>query len=201
MFSPLINLIILFIFGFLIGSIPFGYLISKLKGVDIKKVGSGNIGGTNVSRALGFRWGLLVSILDLLKAVVPVFLALKFLSIDWQVALVAAAPILGHVFTPWLKFKGGKGIACFFGVLITILPWRYFLIWLFFWLIVLMTSKIMSFTNLLMVSFLPLLFWLVFHSWAWFGFGIFVFVLVWYTHRENLKRIKQGTESKLKLRL
>jgi len=200
MLSPVANLIILIIFGYLIGSIPFGFLISKAKGVDIKKIGSGNIGGTNVSRALGWQSGLLVSVLDILKGVIPVCLAISFLVSDWQIALAAITPILGHIFPIWLKFKGGKGVATTFGVLAVLLGWKFFLVWVFAWLIILATSKVMSFTNLLMASFLPLIFWLSSFSLAYFIFGFVLAVLIWWMHKENLQRIKQGIEPKFKLK-
>ena len=107
----MIDYFLLIIFGYLLGSIPFGYLISKTKGIDIRKVGSGAIGGTNVTRALGLKYGLLVAILDLLKGAIPVYLAIKFLVSDWQIVTVAISPVLGHIFPVWLGFKGGKGVA------------------------------------------------------------------------------------------
>ena len=103
--SPTVNFIFLIIFGYLLGSIPWGYLISKVKRIDIRKVGSGNIGGTNVIRALGLKWGALVGALDILKGVIPVCLAINLLSFDWQIASVAITPVLGHIFPVWLKFR------------------------------------------------------------------------------------------------
>ncbi len=194
------NLILLIIFGYFLGSIPFGYLISKTKGIDIRKVGSGSIGGTNVARALGIKWGLLAAILDLLKGVIPVYLAISFLIFNWQIALVAITPVLGHIFPLWLGFKGGKGIATSLGVLFVLLEWKILLILLFVWLLVLAISQISSFSNLLMVSFLPLTLWLSSFSLAYFALGWALFVLTWWAHRENLKRIKEGVEPKIKLK-
>ena len=102
------NFIFLLILGFFLGSIPFGYLIAKGKGINIKKVGSGATGATNISRAMGFKWAVLVAVLDVLKAAIPVCLALQSLTSEWQIALICLAPVIGHIFTPWLKFKGGK---------------------------------------------------------------------------------------------
>jgi len=194
------NLIFLIIFGYFLGSIPFGYLISKTKGIDIRKVGSGNIGGTNVVRALGFKWGLLVSILDILKGAIPVYLATKFLIFDWQIVLVVLAPVLGHVFPVWLNFKGGKGVGTTAGALFILLSWKLMLILLFGFFLVLIIVKIMSFTSLTLASFLPLAFWLSSFSVAYFILGLILFVLIWWTHRENLKRIKEGVEPKFKLK-
>ena len=182
------------------GSIPSGLLISKAKGIDIRKVGSGNIGVTNVLRVLGSKWAGLTAIPDVLKGVIPAYLAIHFLTLDWQVVLVAISPILGHVFPVWLNFKGGKGVATTAGVLLIFLEWKILLVWLLVWILVLVASKTMSFTNLLMASFLPLALWFSSFSFAYFIFGFILAILIWWTHRENLQRIKEGTESKFKLK-
>lgn len=195
-----INLIILVIFGYLLGSIPFGFLISKAKGTDIRKVASGNIGGTNVSRAFGLKWGILVGILDIVKGIIPIYLATKFLFFDWQIALVAITPVLGHVFPVWLKFKGGKGVATTLGVLLILFGWKNFLILLSVWLLVLVIVQIMSFTSLLMSSLLPLFTCLFSSSLSYYLLAIVLAILIWWAHRENLQRIKEGRESKFKFK-
>jgi glycerol-3-phosphate acyltransferase PlsY len=198
------NYLLLIIFGYLLGSLPWGYLISRAKGIDIRKVGSGNIGATNVIRALGTKWGLLVAVLDVLKGAVPAYLALNFLSPqqyiarDWQIASVAIMPALGHTFPVWLGFKGGKGVATTFGLIFVLLDWKILLPLLFVWLLALVISQISSFSNLLIASFLPLTFWLSSFSFAYFILGLSLFVLIWWLHRENLKRIKEGKEPKIK---
>ncbi|MDI6602565.1 MAG: glycerol-3-phosphate 1-O-acyltransferase PlsY [Patescibacteria group bacterium] len=200
MLFPMLDLILLIIFGYFLGTIPFGYLISRAKGIDIRKVGSGNIGATNVIRALGTKWGLLVAVLDVLKGIIPVYLALNFLVFDWQIAAVAITPVLGHIFPVWLGFKGGKGVATTLGVLFVLLKWKILLLLLLVWFLVLAISQISSFSNLLMVSFLPLVFWFSSFSLAYFILGLTLFALIWWVHRENLKRIKEGQEPKIKLR-
>jgi glycerol-3-phosphate acyltransferase PlsY len=194
------NLIPLLIFGYFLGSTPFGFLVSRAKGIDIRKVGSGNIGGTNVSRALGLKWGLLVAILDLLKGVIPVYLATKFFVFDWQIVLVAISPVLGHIFPVWLNFKGGKGMATTVGALFVLLGWKFFLIWIFIFLLVLAVFRIMSFASLSVSSLLPLVFWFSSFSLAYYVLGVVLAILIWWTHRENLKRIKEGVEPKFKLK-
>jgi len=205
--SLVISHLSLVIFGYLFGSIPWGYLISKAKGIDIRKVGSGNIGGTNVIRALGIKWGLLVAVLDVLKGVIPVYLALNFLTPhqyigggDWQIASVAITPVLGHIFPVWLGFRGGKGVATTLGVIFILLDWKILLPLLLVWLLVLAISQISSFSNLLMVSFLPLAFWVSSFSLAYFILGLALFALIWWVHRENLKRIKEDQEPKIQLK-
>jgi len=194
------NYLLLIIFGYLLGSIPFGYLICKAKGIDIRKIGSGNIGGTNVIRALGLKWGLVTMVLDILKAVIPVYLATRILFLDWQIISVALTPILGHIFPVWLKFRGGKGMASTIAILFLLLDWKILLIWFFVWILVFAVFQIMSFTNLLMISFLPLAFWLSSFSLAYLILGWVLFFLIWWAHRENLKRIKEGIEPKFKLK-
>ena len=196
----MLNTVLLIFFGYLLGSIPWGLVISKAKGIDIRKVGSGNIGGTNVVRGLGFKWGLLTGILDVLKGVFPIFLATKFLSFDWQIALVAIAPVLGHIFPVWLNFKGGKGVATTVGVLLILLGWHELLTLFLIWILILATFRIMSFTNLLLASFLPLTFWLSSFSFAYPILGLVLLALIWWTHRENIQRLKEGKEPKFKLR-
>jgi len=200
MLSPMFNLILLIIFGYLLGSIPFSYLIPKAKGIDIRKVGSGNVGSTNVIRAMGLKFGLLATILDLLKAVIPVYLATRFLIFDWQIALVAITPVLGHIFPVWLGFKGGKGVGSTIGVLLVLLGWKHFLILLSIWVIVIAIFQIMSVASLLMSSFLPLFFAIFSYPMPYFFLAITLAILIWWAHRENLKRIKEGMEPKFKLK-
>jgi glycerol-3-phosphate acyltransferase PlsY len=194
------NLILLIIFGYFFGSIPFSYLIPKAKGIDIRKVGSGNVGGTNVIRALGPKFGLLASILDLLKAAIPVYLATKILPFDWQIASVAIVPVLGHIFPPWLGFKGGKGVGCTIGVLFVLLSWKHFLILLSIWLIVIAIFQIMSVASLLMTSWLPLFMAYFSYPLPYYYLTLALAILIWWAHQENLKRIKEGVEPKFKFR-
>lgn len=202
----MIEFLLLIIFVYLFGSIPWGYLISKAKGIDIRKIGSGNIGGTNVARALGLKWGFLALALDFLKGMIPVYLALNFLQPlcayrgDWLIVSVSVSAVLGHIFPVWLGFKGGKGVATALGVIVVLLKWQILLPFLLIWFLVLVISQIASFSNLLMVSFLPLTLWLSSFSLAYFILGLALFFLIWWAHRENLKRIKEGQESKIKLK-
>jgi len=196
----MIKLLFLIIFGYLFGSIPFSYLIPKAKGIDIRKVGSGNVGGTNVIRAMGLKFGLLATILDLLKAVIPVYLATRFLLFDWQIALVAITPVLGHIFPVWLGFKGGKGVSSTIGVLLVLLGWKHFLILILIWVIVIVIFQIMSVASLLMLSLLPLFLAYFSYPMPYYFLVIALAVLIWWAHRENLQRIKEGVEPKFKFR-
>lgn len=196
----MIEFLLLIILGYLLGSIPFGYLLCKVKGTDIRKVGSGATGGTNVIRALGIKWGILVTVLDLLKGVASAYLAISFLIFDWQIAAVALSPVVGHIFPVWLGFKGGKGVAATLGVLVVLLEGKIILPLLLIWLLVLALSRISSFSNLSMAAYFPLAFWLSYFSLAYLSLGLLFFVLIWWAHRENLNRIKKGAEPSIKLR-
>jgi len=196
----MIKLLFLIVFGYLLGSVPFSYLIPKAKGIDIRKVGSGNVGGTNVIRAMGLKFGLLASILDLSKAIIPVYLATRFLLFDWQIALVAITPVLGHIFPVWLGFKGGKGVSSTIGVLLVLLGWKHFLILILIWVIVIVIFQIMSVASLLMLSLLPLFLAYFSYPMPYYFLVIALAVLIWWAHRENLQRIKEGVEPKFKFR-
>jgi len=195
--NQLFLLILFIIIGYLSGSIPFGYLIGKLKNVDVRKKGSGNIGGTNVARTLGFKYGVLVGVLDILKAIIPIYIAGKYLTQDWQMALISISPVLGHIFPVWLRFKGGKGVATVAATIFMILGLKYSLIFLAIWILSLFTLKIMSLTNLIIILSLPVLFWMQTKSSAYVVLAFVYILLIWWAHRENIKRLRQGIEPKI----
>lgn len=193
--------IYLLIFSYFLGSFPTGYLISKIKGIDIRKVGSGATGLTNVSRILGWKWSIIVGLVDFLKGFISVLIALKFLKTEWQIASVILMVIIGHVFPLWISFKGGKGVAPLAGALLGLLGGKFFLILFFLWLLLLLISRIMSVTNLLFVLSLPFIFWFTFQSLAYLIFGIILIGFIYWTHRENIKRIIEKREPGLNFKL
>ena len=189
------KLIIFIIFGYLLGSIPFGYLVVKWrKGIDVRKIGSGATGGTNVGRALGKEWGLGVALLDMTKAAIPVALATRFLIVDWQVGLVVLAAVLGHIYPVFLKFKGGKGVSVTIGGLIPILGWKIIVIALLIFLPILLISKISSIGSLTFSLFLPLILYGMTSDDNYLVLGILLFAIIWWAHRENIKRLIEGKE-------
>lgn len=122
--------------SFFLGSIPFGFLLAKyFGGLDIRKKGSGNIGATNVTRLLGWKVGLPVLLLDVSKGALPILLARYALHINSELTLLLCgiAAIAGHVFSPFLKMKGGKGVATSFGVFLVLAPGSVFLVWWYFY--------------------------------------------------------------------
>jgi acyl phosphate:glycerol-3-phosphate acyltransferase len=183
------------ILAYLAGAIPSGYLVAKSRGVDIRQVGSGNIGGTNVTRSLGFKWGAVVGVLDFFKSYIPSVLALHYLKVDWQVVLISIMPVIGHVYPVWLKFKGGKGVSTVFGILMANFGFVFFLIWFVVWYLAVKAVKLMSLVNLVMALIFPFLFWFKYHSWLFVAFGVLLTILVWWSHRSNIKRLLAGNEN------
>ncbi len=201
------TLFLLFLGAFLLGSIPIGFLAARAKGIDIRTVGSGNIGATNVSRALGNRAGYTVFLLDMLKGLLP-GLAARFLITEpiaglppqlyWFLAGIAA--FFGHMFCPWLGFKGGKGIATGLGALIAASPLLAVSCFTVFF-ILMMFTKMVSLSSLVAAVALPILgYFLPGEPRELMPVYGSLSLLVFYKHRDNIKRILQGTEPKFQLR-
>jgi len=207
MYLPLIFFLCI-AFAFLCGSIPFGYFAGKLKGIDIRQHGSGNIGATNVIRVCGKGIGIPVFILDMLKGWLPVVLASGFVTIPaTDETLMSAlrvmtgfAAILGHMFTPWLGFKGGKGVATAAGVLLGIAPIP-MLVALGAWMLFFFTTKYVSLASIAAAIAVPTTMAVQMWrggrpDWVLLGFGIVLGVLVIVRHRANIQRLLAGTENK-----
>jgi acyl phosphate:glycerol-3-phosphate acyltransferase len=196
--------------GYLLGSVPFGYLVGRWRGVDVLAHGSKNIGATNVGRVLGPRWGVLVFLLDAAKGALPALAALAVAS-----AVGAAPPkalgvgagvaaFLGHLFPLYLGFKGGKGVATGAGVVAVLLPWET-LAALLLWLVVTVTTRYVSLASLLAALLLcglrlagtPAGPWSE-SEWVLTAFCLVAGGLVVYRHRANLRRLLTGTENRLK---
>ncbi len=194
--------------GYLSGSVPFGYLAGKLKGIDIRKHGSGNIGATNAIRVLGKGIGIPVFLLDVLKGWLPVWLAAGWIAqtgCDVEVVtigkvLTGFAAVLGHMFTFWLGFKGGKGIATTCGVLAGVSlagmigGWVGFLTFLF-------AFRYVSLGSLAAAVGVPTAMAIQMQregrwDFVMLGFGIVVMILAFVRHRSNIQRLIAGTESK-----
>ena len=190
------ELILVISISYLMGSIPFGLILTKvfLK-KDIRNVGSGNIGATNVLRTGNKLIGYFTLILDVLKAVIPVlYVKLNFPELVYISSLSA---FIGHVFPIWLKFKGGKGVATYVGILFSI---NYFfgIIFIVSWLIIFFISKYSSLGSILSSLLIPIFIFLN-SSYENQYFFIIMFVLILYTHRENVKRLINKEESKTKI--
>tara|TARA_B100001173_G_C15933209_1_gene523713 strand:- start:359 stop:934 length:576 start_codon:yes stop_codon:yes gene_type:complete len=181
--------------SYLLGSIPFGFILTKLfLRKDIRNIGSGNIGATNALRTGNKSLGLATLVLDISKAVLPV-LYTKFYYQDY-ILVASLCAFLGHVFPIWLKFKGGKGVATYVGILFSI-NIIYGLIFIFSWLLIFVVTKYSSLSSILASLMVPV--YLIFFENYNLNFFIIMFVLIFYTHRENVKRLKNKEETKTKI--
>ena len=198
------------IVAWLVGGIPFGFLIAKSRGLDIREHGSGNIGATNVTRVLGKKLGILCFICDAGKGFVPVFLATRLVAEDptrwpaWLAATAVFATVAGHVWTPYLGFKGGKGIATSAGALIGIAPVP-LLMALGLWMLVFFASRYVSLASILAAASLPLtgLALRQFASPPWNNLAPSTLVLLAVVgllaivrHSSNIRRLLDGTENR-----
>ena len=222
--------------AFLLGSIPFGLLMAKAKGLDIRNEGSGNIGATNVLRVMGKRYGIACLMLDALKGAIPTLLAInlirfhgeptgmvipclqgyaKVLASDqqWLAQLLQVVSglcaILGHNYSPWVRFKGGKGIATSAGVVIALMP-AALVILLLAWYLLFVITRYVSVASIAAVAILPVV--TLWGSWyhgriqdgTWnrplFVFSVVVALLGIWKHRSNIRRLRLGTEHRFERR-
>jgi glycerol-3-phosphate acyltransferase PlsY len=216
-FAPLIGVVAFL--AYLLGSLPFGLIVGRIKGIDIRQHGSGNIGATNVWRVLGKGWGLFTFALDFGKGLAAVLLA-EWITRHWSVTIAlphdhtrvedfdpaaagiaaAVACILGHNFPVWLGFKGGKGVATSLGVIGGLMPVACVVIFLV-WVAVLKISRYVSLASIIAALSLPivvviLLFGGWMHSWAHFYFAVVATLMVIIRHRSNIHRLITGTENR-----
>ncbi|OHC03466.1 MAG: acyl-phosphate glycerol 3-phosphate acyltransferase [Planctomycetes bacterium RIFCSPLOWO2_12_FULL_40_19] len=209
----IVSYIVGIIMSYLIGGIPFGYLIAVAKGIDIRKQGSGNIGATNVGRVLGRKYGLIIFVLDMLKGFVTVFLVPVLVgseimfpttSDNLLVILCGFCAILGHAFPMYLRFKGGKAVATSFGVFIWLVPISIAIVF-GVWLLTVIVSRYVSLGS--MIGTLALVGVIVVVVDSPFGDNMYltalsvaVAILIIVRHTSNIKRIIAGTEKKISFR-
>lgn len=222
--------------AFLFGSIPFGLIIAKAKGIDIRQHGSGNIGATNVLRVVGKKYGITCLLLDALKGLLPTLLGITLIrfagqSTGWSIqpllghgmifsaddqwqaqtyqVLTGLCAILGHNYSPWVGFKGGKGIATSAGVIIALAPAAVVLL-IVIWLVLFLTTRYVSVASIGAAALLPVI--ILGGSWYhgklakgdWnqplFVFSVIIAVLAIWKHRANIRRLREGTESRFERR-
>jgi glycerol-3-phosphate acyltransferase PlsY len=194
--------------SYVCGSLPFGYWVGKWKGIDIREHGSGNIGATNVIRVLGKKIGIPVFILDMLKGVLPVVMAGYWAhhcgnsGVEWVKIIAGLSAIFGHMFTFWLNFKGGKGVATGAGVMLAIMPLETLLSGVV-WYACLKVWRYVSLASMIAAAVIPLIAMLRMNftdqwSWVLLIFSIVIAVLVVVKHHSNIQRLLAGTESKVK---
>jgi len=191
-----INLIIVAIYSYLLGSIPFGLILTKLfLKKDIRDVGSGNIGTTNVLRTGKKSLAAATLLLDLLKGYLSVIITFHYFQ-D-LISYSALLCFVGHIFPIWLKFKGGKGVATYLGVILA-LSYKFFLIFGIVWLVLTFLFRFASLSSI--VSTLTIFLYSFFFENYNFSLILFIFfIIILYTHRENIVRLKNSSENKIKL--
>jgi glycerol-3-phosphate acyltransferase PlsY len=200
--------------AYLLGSIPFGLLIAKAHGKDLRSIGSGNIGATNVSRALGRKWAYFCFVLDVLKGLIPMLATMLIAEPDsvltlWLWLAVGCAAILGHIFPIYVKFKGGKGVATSFGVALGL--WPYYTICVLLaavvWVVAVLIWRYVSLASIAASVTFPLVLtaaiiltpdWSFGNLWPVLIAAVAIPVMVIIRHRENIKRLRAGTESKIR---
>lgn len=190
---------LLLVAAFLIGSIPFGYLIGRaFYHTDLRAQGSGNIGAMNAMRSLGKRGAIAVLLLDALKGFAPVVMMQHLVPGDLAVALAAALAVIGHCFSPWLGFKGGKGVATSLGTYFAI-AWPVGLVAIAGWVLGALLTRYSSVGSMLAAVASIAALWVFTHSPVLTLYGALIAVLVVYAHRENIERLRSGTENRIRL--
>jgi glycerol-3-phosphate acyltransferase PlsY len=191
-------------FFYLLGSFPTGYLMGKSRGIDVRQHGSGNIGATNVGRVMGRNWGFAAFGCDFAKGFLALFLLRIWAfphDLAWQTELLLVtcgiAAVLGHNYTPWLGFKGGKGVATSAGVLGALLPVALVIVFSI-WAIEVITLRFVSLGSVLAATALPIVTALLYpRQWVFLGLASLICVLVLWSHRSNIRRLAAGKESRL----
>lgn len=204
---PIAGYILTLLIAYLLGSIPTGFLVAKARGIDIRTVGSGNIGATNVFRILGKPAGLLVLLADAAKGWLAVFVVAKLFTTwfyptagstprEWFAICAGVAAILGHNYSCWLHFKGGKGIATSAGVFVALVPWPLLII-LSIWVVVFALSRYVSLASISAAFALPFAAWARGESRTLILVTAALGAMAIYKHKANIKRLINGTENRI----
>ena len=207
---PIVCYILVIVAAYLLGSIPTGFLVAKSRGVDIRAVGSGNIGATNVFRILGKPAGVFVLLADAAKGWLAVFVVAKLVSgwfypaagpqaREWFALCAGVGAILGHNYTCWLRFKGGKGIATSAGVLTALVPGPLLII-LAIWIVVFALSRYVSLASISASFALPFAAWVCGQSTTIILVTAALAALAIYKHKANIQRLLKGTENRIDFR-
>jgi len=185
--------------SYLIGSIPTAYIVGKLNKIDIRQHGSGNVGATNVYRVLGKKWGSVTFIFDFLKGFIPTYISLKFFQNPYMIMLVGALSIVGHIFTLFLSFKGGKGVATSTGVFMVITPYTLILALIAFLIFTALTGYVSVGTLTATIVFLITSLISSINT-EYKVMILIISVAIFITHIPNIKRLLKGEELKFNKR-
>ncbi len=188
--------LVVVLLAYLLGSIPFGVLLTRSRGVDLRKVGSGNIGATNVLRALGWKAALLTLLGDLIKGLVSVIIAKGAGVAEWAVVAAGTGAVIGHVFPVYLKFRGGKGVATSIGVLLGYHPPAGLLV-IGIWIVMAYLFRYSSLSALVSFTLLPLFMALSGKTPEGLVLSLGILTLIIIKHRDNIRRLVEGKEPKI----
>ncbi|MBW8016659.1 MAG: glycerol-3-phosphate 1-O-acyltransferase PlsY [Planctomycetes bacterium] len=206
--------IFLIVFAYLLGAVPFGFLIARYHGKDLREIGSGNIGATNTGRVLGRKWGIICMILDALKGLIPMLIAKTQIadqptaSMLWLWLAVGCAAISGHIFPVYLKFKGGKGVATSLGMVLGLFPYYTIpgIITFAVWALAVLLWKYISLASILAAAVFPVILfitiivaesWKFSNLWPLLIVALLMPILVVVRHAENIKRLLEGSETRV----
>jgi glycerol-3-phosphate acyltransferase PlsY len=188
--------VLLVLLGYVLGSVPTGLLVGRAFGVDVRKVGSGNIGMANVLRAAG-KWAAAMTMIgDMLKGLIPVVVARNLTDNSWVLAIVALAAVIGHCWPVFLGFRGGKGVATGAGTSIGLAPLVGLSLFAFWWIVVLL-SRYTSLGAIAVMVVSPFAFWLSGQPLPYVLYTVIGGALVLWRHRENARALLKGTERKI----
>ncbi|HSQ11797.1 MAG: glycerol-3-phosphate 1-O-acyltransferase PlsY [Candidatus Binatia bacterium] len=187
------EIVALIVFAYLLGSIPTGYILGKFAGVDVRQVGSGNVGATNVARAVGKWQGVLTLLADAMKGMLPAAIGLTMMLPSAAIAALSAAAFLGHLYPIFLNFRGGKGVATALGALLVIAPLASLLLVAIFAAVVFPT-RLVSLSSIVAAASAPFALWLFLQPRAIVLLGAFLAAMIVWRHRGNIQRLRAGTE-------
>ena len=187
---------LIILFSYLIGAASFGKIVSYVKGINIQKTGSGNPGATNIYRTMGPVYGLLVFLADMLKGTLAAYLGIRYLHHPAWVILAGVAAMFGHVFSPFLKFRGGKGAATGMGIVLAVSP-KIFLIVLIVAVVIIFTTKYVSLASITGAILIPVLFHAFDSPREYTVVAIIAGSFVFIRHIPNIKRLRSGTERRV----
>lgn len=203
------KVLIFILVSYLFSSVPYAYIIAKIfLKIDIRKVGSGNIGATNVYRVGGWKLGITVFLLDFLKGFIPVFISLFYFNRNMEIStIIGLSTVMGHMFSPYLKFKGGKGAATSFGAFIVIFPLEIIICAIFFLIVVLIT-RIVSIGTIISAFLFPFVYLILgkllnlnypFERFSMIDFTLMIILMVFiiFKHKSNIVRLIKGNENRI----
>ena len=195
------KLLYLILISYFIGSIPFAYILTKVFGYgDIRKIGSGNVGATNVLRTGKKSLAILVLILDIMKGFFPIKLISFFYLNDIefnQIVFISCFVVIGHIFPIWLKFKGGKGVATFLGF-ITGINYLFGIIFIILWLLIALIKRYSSLASIISISAIPLVIFFLFYNFNLIIILAILSIIINFKHLSNIKRLLNKSENKIK---